>query len=506
MSSTKIEFIDNYISSLKKAMDALSSAEAIDFDQEENYLFDTIIEICNIFSSEIPDLKNSILLRSGSGIRDANSMLGILELYKIQISEKDSEIYMKGKKSGKIFISHRSTDKKVADILEAFLTSCGVPFDKIFCSSLPGINVEQAISPEVKDCIKNSILNIVILSNDYYQSPFCQNEAGIIWFLDTQKIVIALPEIVPDIMEGFLNSEHILRRLDNKNDITAICDIVKKFFPDFITSNAKVNANIDRLIGQYEDILSDRKEAISEIPDVKNLTESRILKGDFSDSELVVFNYFYESETTYIANDLLDINAWISSKKADVNISNALDTLTEDGILTFQDSKFEQDDCFRLDISAYRDLRKLSKKALEIIANAAHRHLMPNGENGNPVDSLVKNGFTEPELLFIQYIIDTDRERLFAGWQSSQEIKLIQGWEEINELNSKLSDEYENVLVKMKIRKFIEPSAKTSYGNIKEYEIKKAFLHQAHSLNQSSKELLLKIKGQNHSEESDLPF
>ena len=299
MSSTKIEFIDSYISSLKNAIDDFSSAEGIGLDQEESYLFDTIIEICNIFSSEIPNLKNSILLRSGSGIRDANSMLGILELYKIKISEKDSEICMKGKNFGKIFISHRSTDKKVADVLEAFLTSCGVPFDKIFCSSLPGINVEQAISPEVKDSIKNSILNIVILSNDYYQSPYCQNESGIIWFLDTPKIVIALPEIVPDIMVGFLNSEYILRRLDNKNDITAICDIVKKFFPDFITSSAKVNANIDRLIGQYKNILSDRNGVISEIPDVKNHIESRILKGDFSDSELVVFNYFYESETIY---------------------------------------------------------------------------------------------------------------------------------------------------------------------------------------------------------------
>ena len=208
----------------------------------------------------------------------------------------------------------------------------------------------------------------------------------------------------------------------------------------------------------------------------------------------------------YIANDLLDINAWILSKKADVNITNALDTLTEDGILTLQDGNLEQDDYFRLDISTYRDLRKLSKKTLEILANATHRHLLIDKENENPVDSLVRNGFTEPELLLIQYIIDTDRERLFAGWQSSQEIKLIHSWEEINELNSNLSDEYEDVLLKMKIRKFIEPSAKTSYGNIKEYEIKKSFLNQVLSLNQASKDLLLRIKEQNHSEESDLPF
>ena len=35
-----------------------------------------------------------------------------------------------------IFISHRSTDKDVADMLKDFLVATGIPNDKIFCSSL----------------------------------------------------------------------------------------------------------------------------------------------------------------------------------------------------------------------------------------------------------------------------------------------------------------------------------------------------------------------------------
>lgn len=128
-----------------------------------------------------------------------------------------------------IFISHRSTDAAVADMLVDYLVACGIPKDRFFCSSLPGNDVDSFISGEVKKNLKRAILNILILSNDYYNSAYCLNEAGIAWYSEeeTPVIVIGLPEIDHEKMYGFIDKNHILRRLDNDTDISHIYDIVQ---------------------------------------------------------------------------------------------------------------------------------------------------------------------------------------------------------------------------------------------------------------------------------------
>lgn len=55
-----------------------------------------------------------------------------------------------------VFISHRSTDKKVADMIADFFSATGISRDKIFCSSLPGNDINEKISDEVKTALKNS--------------------------------------------------------------------------------------------------------------------------------------------------------------------------------------------------------------------------------------------------------------------------------------------------------------------------------------------------------------
>lgn len=53
-----------------------------------------------------------------------------------------------------IFISHRSTDKMIADMLVDFFLGTGIPKDKVFCSSLPGNDINEKISVEVKNALK----------------------------------------------------------------------------------------------------------------------------------------------------------------------------------------------------------------------------------------------------------------------------------------------------------------------------------------------------------------
>ena len=121
-----------------------------------------------------------------------------------------------------IFISHRSTDKGIADMLVDFFAGTGISKETVFCSSLPGI------SDEVRTALKSSAVSIAILSHDYYQSAYCLNEAGVLWYEDVPVIPVALPEINSGNMYGFLNNEYKLRRLDSDTDISYIYDTVSE--------------------------------------------------------------------------------------------------------------------------------------------------------------------------------------------------------------------------------------------------------------------------------------
>ena len=69
-----------------------------------------------------------------------------------------------------IFISHRYSNKEYADIFQDFLVGCGVSKELIFCSSLPGNDVDKNIPKEVKEHLKHSAINVILLSSEYFES------------------------------------------------------------------------------------------------------------------------------------------------------------------------------------------------------------------------------------------------------------------------------------------------------------------------------------------------
>lgn len=76
INSIKKQIICDYIERINKCIEeynpVLESGEDI---------FDLIIEITNIMQEEIPQLQNSILLRQGTELRDANTTLAFLKMY-----------------------------------------------------------------------------------------------------------------------------------------------------------------------------------------------------------------------------------------------------------------------------------------------------------------------------------------------------------------------------------------------------------------------------------------
>ena len=188
-------------------------------------------------------------------------------------TEKSEEKAMSTNK--RIFISHRTCDKKVADMLCDYFVALGINSEAVFCSSLPGNDVKEKISVEVKEALKESALNVAILSKAYYESAYCLNEAGILWYNDTKVLVIGLDDIQHSDMIGFLNDDYKIRRLDNSTDVAHIADMLQELelIPKQKIETIWVKAQ--KLMQAYKEYKSSPQESFSKARlFVRGITES----------------------------------------------------------------------------------------------------------------------------------------------------------------------------------------------------------------------------------------
>lgn len=92
-------------------------------------------------------------------------------------------------------------------------------------------------------------------------------------------------------------------------------------------------------------------------------------------------------------------------------------------------------------------------------------------KSNNLFDEIKNDKLIDEEILAIAYLNQMGKAHFLCGWQEHIEVEQIREWENINELNSKLSDGYSKVLNRFKIRRFIEPSDFTTNNNVKEYSL-----------------------------------
>ena len=185
-----------------------------------------------------------------------------------------------------IFISHRTTDKAVADMLLDFLVTTGIPRESIKCSSLPGNDVKERIAPEIRTWIQQSAVNVAILSDNYYKSAYCLNEAGVIWYLEDIPIIpIALPEITHNNMIGFLDSDYKLRKLDSDDDIAYIYDTVQENLQLPAARHSVITAEIAKLKERYKKFCENR---------IKNCIANN------EEAESVDYGSWLENENCYV--------------------------------------------------------------------------------------------------------------------------------------------------------------------------------------------------------------
>ena len=386
-----------------------------------------------------------------------------------------------------IFISHRSTDKEVADMMADFFYGTGIPSDTVFCSSLPGNDVKKRISDEVKAALKASAVNIVILSRDYYQSAYCLQEAGVIWYRDDVPVVlVALPEINEKNIYGFFDKNDILRRLDSNTDILEIYDDVSKAVSAPHRRTSAIALKSDELMRRYAEFLKKRETpetepavlstddteskavsavsgnqdtaneaatAVSENHDTETKLTSlqdAIVLEKTTDDEKVVLYYMLKTGGRRVSED--EIREWLHENEIHgVNVDNAFYLLSSfDGVTVTED-------LLELDINTFRGLISDKTSILSIIeecvnihkklASNAFKKLWENGEMSTPVLGL-----------FIAYIIDEGILSFRNPKSSNQQIESIRMWERENRLWSKLSDNYKTCIEFFILNDFIYKS------------------------------------------------
>lgn len=375
------------------------------------------------------------------------------QLVEYENVRKEEVMNLENVSESKIFISHRSTDKNIADVLVDFFIATGISRDKIFCSSLPGSDVKQKILTEVKETIKNSCLNIAILSKEYYKSVYCLNEAGILWFQDTPVIPIALPEIEPVNMIGFLGDEYKIRRLDNNDDIAYIYDTIRERSKSDQAKMSTVTAESQKLVKRYENIISNR------VIQTKSIVESSFEVT--TDDEKIVLYYLISKQVRKVNKDT--ICSWLQDAEIyDVNVENAFDLLSTIGNGDFIDDTLE------LNIDVFRRYSVNATSMVNELQPIVNAHKILSADK---FKEMWNNNFNDCMKLFIAYIVDEKINTFGDRWMQEAQIKNIKTWEDKYSLCNTLSSNYGQCLSVFIYNRFVYESEWTSQGNARAYSL-----------------------------------
>lgn len=359
-----------------------------------------------------------------------------------------------------VFISHRTVDAAVADMLRDYLVCAGIPNEYIFCSSLPGNDVHEKISVEVKEKIKESKVNIAIVSKDYYDSAYCLNEAGIIWYQDNiPAVIIALPEIVPSNMQGFIGNDYKLRRLDDSGDVAYIYDVVRSSLNTRQESVGVVTAASQKLVEKYSAFLQKRGNRFVE----GNSSCFVMSTNDITtDDEKVVLYYIISKKVRRVSRK--DIVRWlIENEIYDVNIDNAFDLLGSIG------SGICNGDMLEVDLNLFRGYTANSVAFLDEFRSVICEHQKFSRDRF--IEMWQSGLFTDTDKLFVAYIVKNRVSTFGTRWMEEVQVKDILQWELNNIIDGSLSSTYTACLNNFVTNDLVYASGWTSYGNVREYTL-----------------------------------
>lgn len=176
--------------------------EAIDSYKKEDILY-YLEKINKWYGDNIFEIQSNHYVSDSHQREHDDNMLFLEEIYK-EIKEYNFDLIANKSACGgikrngikKIFLSHRSTNKKYADALERFIVGLGVKNDQLIYTSHPlhKIPLGKKIYDYLRENINDQIFMIILWSNEYLDSPACLSEMGAAWVTQTDYIGIYCPE------------------------------------------------------------------------------------------------------------------------------------------------------------------------------------------------------------------------------------------------------------------------------------------------------------------------
>lgn len=169
----------------------------------------------NIIEVIIDDCKQELLEMKSSSIDE----------------EKSNEI---SERIERIFISHSSKDKEYVDLFVNLLSDIGLDRNgkRIFYSSMDGYGIPlgENIYDYLKSELKQNILVLFMLSDNYYASAACLNEMGATWIASNDYYSILLPEFEFGKIEGAIDPLEISFKINNKAKLTEFKNHLEDIF------------------------------------------------------------------------------------------------------------------------------------------------------------------------------------------------------------------------------------------------------------------------------------
>ena len=277
---------------------------------------------------------------------------------------------------------------------------------------------------------KNSVLDVIILSNSYKQSAYCLNEAGIIWFKkDCDNILIGLPEIMPNNMNsGFINNDCVLRRLDNLSDIRIIYKIISNALKINQADEILFNRESRNLQSKYKEILNNGEYYTS-----NSYLNDTLFSEITTENEQIVLFYLLQNEKRKVSKD--EIKNWLETNEiTEINIDDAFDLLS-----TLGSSGIIKNDLLIIDDKIFRKYSHQKAKILTLIQPVIEKH------KDIAMKTFIKSWKSLPDWIrmFVAYIFDSGEYSFFSIDMPRTLQEKIKAWEFNNFLTgSRLSDEF----------------------------------------------------------------
>ena len=365
----------------------------------------------------------------------------------------------------KIFISHSTKDKVIANGLVDFFQKLGISVSDIFCSSVDECGVRTNITYEVKQALLESELDIILFSNNYITSPYCLNEEGIIWFNDKPTLVIGLGSFAEKNIVGFIDRSSYVHRVDSPNNIAKFCDAVKQCLKTDINSSLLLKL-INELSETYKYYIVNVNNVITPMI-VDDKQHSDFLYNLTSDDEKLFVYYIAQKKIRVITkNDFID---WIHSEELfDVNVENAFDLVSKISNSDFSSEKVE------LDLEFYKSITMHSKIIMEEYEPILLIHKKLASEK---FESLWRENFiTENLKALFAYVIENKKRKFGDRYVIDIEEKLFSDWKVSNIIDEDFCY-YPELLNFLKENSLVYESDWTYYGNPKEFTLYKSLIN-----------------------------